>query len=130
MATDEVRIPFDDRVVVVTGAAGGIGRACARRFAAAGALLALCDRREADLDETAREIATVGHEPLAHTIDVREPDAVDAFLGEIDATHGRVDVLVNNAGGTFFASFSDLSAKGEAVLVAENFTQVTHLIRS
>ncbi len=130
MTTDEIRIPFDDRVVAVTGAGGGIGRACALRFARAGARLAVCDRRQEDLDEVTREIAAAGHDPIAHAIDVREPDAIDAFLAEIRDTWGLVDVLVNNAGGTFFASFSELSEKGEATLIAENFTQVTRLIRS
>ncbi|HEV2310334.1 MAG TPA: SDR family oxidoreductase, partial [Acidimicrobiia bacterium] len=50
-------------------------------------------------------------------------------VDEVVAAHGRIDILVNNAGGTFFAPFLELSDKGEQTLVAENFTQVTRLIR-
>ncbi len=55
--------------------------------------------------------------------------AVDAFLADVTAELGRVDVLVNNAGGTFFAPFVDVSTGGEAALLAENFTQVTRFVR-
>jgi NAD(P)-dependent dehydrogenase (short-subunit alcohol dehydrogenase family) len=62
-------------------------------------------------------------------LDVRDADAVDNFLADVEAEFGFVDILVNNAGGTFFSPFLDVSARGEAALIAENFTQVTHFIR-
>jgi NAD(P)-dependent dehydrogenase (short-subunit alcohol dehydrogenase family) len=62
-------------------------------------------------------------------LDVRDHDAVTAFVAEVVATFGLIDVVVNNAGGTFASSLLHVSAKGEAALVAENFTQVTHLLR-
>jgi 3-oxoacyl-[acyl-carrier protein] reductase len=111
-----------DRVAIVTGAAVGIGRAVATSLAAFGAHVAACDR---DADN----LATVGAD---HTgvLDVRDTAAVDAFVAEVGARFGRVDVLVNNAGGGFHAPFLDVSAKGQQALVDENFTSVTNFVRA
>ncbi|MFI6733346.1 SDR family NAD(P)-dependent oxidoreductase [Nonomuraea sp. NPDC050451] len=104
------------RVAVVTGAARGIGLAIAETFAAFGAHVAVCDR-----DKPRAE--------LAMKLDVRDHVAVEIFAQAIRERWGRVDVLVNNAGGTFHASFADTSPRGEQILVEENFTQVTGMIR-
>jgi 3-oxoacyl-[acyl-carrier protein] reductase len=117
-----------DRVAIVTGAATGLGRATARMFARFGAAVAICDREAERLESARAEIAETGP-VLARVLDVRDADAVEAFLADVAAERGRVDVLVNNAGGTFFAPFVDVSAGGEAALLAENFTQVTRLVR-
>jgi 3-oxoacyl-[acyl-carrier protein] reductase len=117
------------RVVLVTGAARGIGEATARLLAAHGARLALCDRLAEPLAAVAASLAEEGVEVAAETVDVRDPEAVDAFVAAAGARFGRLDGLVNNAGGTFVAPALDVSAKGEAMLVAENFTQVMHLVR-
>ncbi|MEO5878469.1 MAG: SDR family oxidoreductase [Streptosporangiaceae bacterium] len=111
-------ISFEGRVVLVTGAARGIGAATARIFASAGASLALCDRDSFDFEGAFTE-----------TLDVRDDAAVVVFAEAVRDRFGRVDVLVNNAGGTFHAPFLDVSARGEETLVAENFTQVTRFIR-
>ena len=62
-------------------------------------------------------------------LDVRHSDAVTAFVAEVVGSFGRIDVMINNAGGTFASPMLDVSPKGEAALIAENFTQVTHLVR-
>ena len=61
--------------------------------------------------------------------DVRDEDARDAFIAGVVNELGRIDVLVNNAGGTFFAPFLDVSDKGDATMIAENFGHITSLIR-
>ncbi len=61
--------------------------------------------------------------------DVREEEPTGAFVTAIGERFGAVDILVNNAGGSFHAPFADVSAKGEAMLIAENFTSVTRLVR-
>ncbi|WP_431910472.1 SDR family NAD(P)-dependent oxidoreductase [Nonomuraea jabiensis] len=104
------------RVAVVTGAARGIGLAIAETFAAFGAHVAVCDR-----DKPRAE--------LAMKLDVRDHVAVEIFAQAIRERWGRVDVLVNNAGGTFHAAFADTSPRGEQILIEENFTQVTGMIR-
>jgi NAD(P)-dependent dehydrogenase (short-subunit alcohol dehydrogenase family) len=106
------------RVAVVTGAAQGIGRAIAETFAAFGASVAACDR---DGDQ----LATL-EVPVKGVIDVRDADAVAAFVASL----ARVDVLVNNAGGTFRAPFVDVGLRAQQALVDENFTSVTHFVRA
>jgi NAD(P)-dependent dehydrogenase (short-subunit alcohol dehydrogenase family) len=123
---------LDGRVAIITGAAQGIGEATARILAHCGATVALCDRMETDSfhafeDTSDREV----NRPitLRRVLDVRDGDAVTSFVNDVVVTCGQIDILVNNAGGTFAAPFGGTSEKGEERLVAENFTQVTRLIR-
>ncbi len=87
-----------DKFVVVTGAAHGIGAAIAQRFAEEGAALALLDLDGAQLAETAKRLP--GAQPLTIAADVTDEAAVDDAFARIAATHGRIDVLVNNVGGS------------------------------
>jgi 3-oxoacyl-[acyl-carrier protein] reductase len=87
-----------DKVVVVTGAAHGIGAAIARRFADEGAALALLDLDATRLAQTADQLP--GSPPLTLVSDVTEEAAVDDAFAQIVAAHKRIDVLVNNVGGS------------------------------
>ncbi len=122
-------LDLSGRSAMVTGAARGIGRACAQLLSACGAAVAVCDRREAELAALATALSAEGREVFAAPVDVRDTGAVDAFVKAVSERFSTVDVLVNNAGGSFHAPFCDVSAKGEAMLIAENFTSVTQLIR-
>ena len=62
-------------------------------------------------------------------LDVRDGEQVASLAGEVATTFGRVDVLVNNAGGGFLAAFLDVNDKGQDALIRENFTSVTNFIR-
>ena len=121
---------LDGRVAVVTGAAVGIGEATALALATYGADLAICDRDADGLAGTAAGIAACGRRALPEVLDVRDPDAVHRFIDRVRADHGRVDVLVNNAGGGFMAAFTDVSAKGQDALIRENFTSAASFIRA
>lgn len=118
-----------DRVAIVTGAAVGIGEAIALTFARFGAHVAICDRDVEQLDATADGIEAAGRRVVAAELDVRDEDACRDFVGTVSQELGRVDVLVNNAGGGFFADFVNVNAKGQDALVRENFGSVTNFIR-
>jgi NAD(P)-dependent dehydrogenase (short-subunit alcohol dehydrogenase family) len=98
---------MQDKVVVVTGAAQGIGAAIAQRFADEGATLVLLDTDAERLKQTA---AATGKSPATWVIDVTEEAAVDNAFARIEADHGRVDVLVNNVGGARNARLWEMSA--------------------
>ncbi len=123
-------ILLTDRVAVVTGAAQGIGRACALALARFGAHVAICDRDVAQLDAVAAEIEGFGRTAVKGYLDVRDGEQVQAHIAEVGTRLGHVDVLVNNAGGGFFAPFLDVNDKGQDALIRENFTSVTHFIRA
>jgi 3-oxoacyl-[acyl-carrier protein] reductase len=118
------------RRAVVTGAAAGIGQAIALAFARFGADVAICDRDAAGLDRVAGAVAALGRACHTGVLDVRDADAVEAWISGAGERLDGLDVLVNNAGGGFFARFLDVSRKGEDALIRENFTSVTACIRA
>ncbi|MER3452155.1 MAG: short-chain dehydrogenase [Acidimicrobiia bacterium] len=130
MVLDLSAVSLDGRVAVVTGAARGIGEVTALALAAFGADLVVCDRDALGIERTAGQIGALGRRVLARTMDVRDPDAVRALATDVAHDFGHLDVVVNNAGGTFFAPFMEISPKGQAALVDENFTSVTHVVRA
>ena len=89
---------FTDKVAFVTGAASGIGRATAVAFAAEGARLAILDRSEAALQDTAAAVRAAGAEVLAIACDIAEPAQVEAAVARTVAAFGRLDIAFNNAG--------------------------------
>jgi 3-oxoacyl-[acyl-carrier protein] reductase len=123
-------ILLTDRVAVVTGAAQGIGEACALALAAFGADVAICDRDVEQLDSVGARIEGLGRRCVKGYLDVRDGDQVRAHIAEVAAIFGRVDVLINNAGGGFLAEFLDVNDKGQDALIRENFSSVTHFIRA
>ncbi len=90
---------FQGRTAIVTGAAHGFGRASALALAERGAAVWICDVLAEELRETERLCRVAGGAGVARAVDVRERDAVRAFVAEACAGGGRVDILVNNAGG-------------------------------
>jgi len=86
------------RVAVITGAATGIGRASALLFAAAGARVALADVRGPELEATATAVRAAGREATATAVDLARPEDCAALVDAALRAHGRVDVLLNNAG--------------------------------
>ncbi len=89
---------FAGRVVLVTGASSGIGRACAKALGAEGARVACAGRRRDRLDEVASAIRASGGEALVLTGDVRDPETSSAWVRDTVSTFGALDGLVNAAG--------------------------------
>jgi NAD(P)-dependent dehydrogenase (short-subunit alcohol dehydrogenase family) len=98
----------ETRVVVITGGSAGVGRACARRFAAAGCDVAVVARGPDGLEAATKEVEQAGGRGLQLAVDVADADAVDAAASEVEATLGPIDVWVNNAMTTVFAPFLDI----------------------
>ena len=103
------------RTVLVTGGARGIGRGIAERFLAAGAAVAICGRSEPDELPTAE-----GRTAVFIAADVRDADAVDALVAAAVDQLGRLDVLVNNAGGSPSADSATVSPKFSKAIIELN----------
>ncbi|HZR81368.1 MAG TPA: SDR family oxidoreductase [Candidatus Binatia bacterium] len=113
---------FAGQVVIVTGGGSGIGRCTAHELASLGATVALVGRRPEKLDAVRGEIEEAGGRATVHACDIREEDRVRATVSAILAATGRIDGLVNNAGGQFSAPLAAISAKGWDVVVRNNLT--------
>lgn len=100
---------LDDKVVLVTGASRGIGRALARRFARAGADLVIAARNREDLQGLGAEIEAIGQRYLVSPTDLRDPAAIQELARQALDHFGRVDILINNAGIGFWAPVTELT---------------------
>jgi len=119
-----------DQVVVVSGGAGGIGRAIAWLFARLGAHVALVGRDQAKLDALVSQMAERNLKASAHPADIREPDAVNALFDAIWTTHGRLDSLVNSAGGQFPQAAIDFSVKGWNAVINTNLNGTWYMMQA
>ena len=110
-----------DGVAVVTGAGSGIGRALAQRLAAAGSAVALADVDEAGLMETAASLSGKRASATTHVVDVADEAAVRAFAEDVATRHGRVTLLINNAGVALYGTFEEISLDDLRWLMGINF---------
>jgi 7-alpha-hydroxysteroid dehydrogenase len=105
------RFDLTGRVAIITGAGRGIGAACARALAEFGADVAITARTEDQLRQVASDVEGLGRRALVVPADVSELSALDALVETTVSEFGRVDVVVNNAGGTMPQAFLDTSVK-------------------
>jgi len=113
---------FAGQVVVVTGGGSGIGRCTAHELAALGATVALVGRKADKLAAVEAEIAAIGGRATCHVCDIREEERVAESIATIIAAHGRIDGLVNNAGGQYPAPLASIKAKGWDAVIRTNLT--------
>ena len=119
-----------DMVVVVTGATGGIGRAIAWLFARLGAHVVLVGRNQTKLDALTARMSQRELKVSPYTADIRDPDAVQALFDAIWKTVGRVDILINSAGGQFPQAAIDVSVKGWNAVIDTNLNGTWYMMQA
>jgi citronellol/citronellal dehydrogenase len=117
-------------VVLVSGGAGGIGRAAAWLFARLGAHVVVAGRNESKLGALAAALAARGLKASARAVDIREPELVRALIEDVTAQHGRLDILVNSAGGQFPQAAIDFSVKGWNAVINTNLNGTWHIMQA
>lgn len=122
---------FKDQVAIVTGGGSGIGLATALEFARLGARVAICGRTTEKLEAGAAQLlaVAVADNVLSETCDIREPEQVAAFITKVLGRWGRIDVLVNNAGGQFPSPAQHISPNGFLAVIKNNLVGTFHMCR-
>jgi len=113
---------FVGKVMLVTGGGSGIGRCTAHELAALGAHTVLIGRKAEKLQAVMAEITQDGGAASFQVCDIRQEEAVRQTVAAVVAAHGRIDGLVNNAGGQYMTPLEAISAKGWEAVVNTNLT--------
>jgi NAD(P)-dependent dehydrogenase (short-subunit alcohol dehydrogenase family) len=121
---------IDEKVVVITGASSGIGKATALAFAAKGARLALGARREKELEDTAAACRKAGSGAVSLVIDVADEDQVQSLADRAVQEFGRFDVWFNNAGMDVFGAFGDIPTAAFERVIRINLMGTVHGCRA
>jgi NAD(P)-dependent dehydrogenase (short-subunit alcohol dehydrogenase family) len=116
-------------VAVVTGAGSGIGRALAQRLVAAGSALAIADIDETGLQQTAESLAKSSAVVTTHVVDVGKEESVKSFAADVNSRHGRVTLLINNAGVALHGDFEEISLDDFRWLMDINFWGAVYGVR-
>jgi citronellol/citronellal dehydrogenase len=121
---------FAGEVALVSGGGSGLGRAIAIQLASLGARVAICGRRIERLEETAEIIRKAGGTVTTHAMSIRDPDAVAQLVTDVANAHGRIDHLVNNAGGQFPQAAIDYSVKGWNAVIDTNLNGSWYMMQA
>ncbi|HVB73055.1 MAG TPA: SDR family oxidoreductase [Ktedonobacteraceae bacterium] len=124
MATSSIFRPelFREQVYLITGGGTGIGRALARELSLLGASVAICSRSLAHLEDTRAEIEAAGGQVFAQSCNIRNEEQVSATMQAVLERFGRLDGLVNNAGGQFFSPAEKITPRGWQAVIETNLT--------
>lgn len=117
---------LESRICIVTGAARGIGLATALRFAREGALVIVCDIEPAAVEAAVAQCVAAGGQAEGFTVNVTDREQVDAMVAAVKARHGRIDVLVNNAGITKDARLVKMTQQQFDAVIDVNLRGVFH----
>jgi citronellol/citronellal dehydrogenase len=115
-----------DQVAIITGGGSGIGLATAREMVRLGARVAICGRTQAKLDAARTEL---GDAVLVKSCDIREPAQVEEMVRAVLDAFGRIDIVVNNAGGQFPSPAQHISPNGFLAVVKNNLVGTFHVCR-
>jgi NAD(P)-dependent dehydrogenase (short-subunit alcohol dehydrogenase family) len=111
---------YDGKVVLVTGAGGGIGRTLAKTYAEQGAQVVIMDKNADGLQETSHLLQSAGYDTRSYVFDLIHPLEIERVMQDIHATLGRVDVLINNAGLGVFKSPYELTVDEWDLVIQTN----------
>jgi 3-oxoacyl-[acyl-carrier protein] reductase len=117
---------LNQKVSIITGAAQGIGLATALKFAREGAIAIVCDLRQDAVDAAVIQCRELGAQAQGFALDVTDRAAVDAMVAAVKARHGRIDVLVNNAGITKDARLQKMTIEQFDAVIDVNLRAVFH----
>ncbi len=110
---------FKDKIVMVSGGGSGIGKAIARLFLTHGAQVYIGSRKKERLEEALKELTPLGNCDYVE-LNIREPESVELAVNHIKEKSGKVDILINNAGGQFPAAAETISPKGWKAVIDTN----------
>ena len=108
---------LDGQVALITGGATGIGYGIAELLGSLGAHVVIASRKQEHLDAAAESLAKQGARASVVTVDVRDADRVKAMVEQVQRERGRIDILVNNAAGNFYAPSESMSANAWKAVV-------------
>lgn len=120
-----LQIDFQGKTVLITGGARGVGQGIAKAFLSAGADVEICGRSE---PESLVEVA--GRSPVFFAADVRKPDEIERWIDDVLSRRGRIDTLVNNAGGSPFTRFEEGSPRFYQAINELNFLSAAYTSRA
>lgn len=120
---------YTGKTVLISGGAGGIGRATAWLFGRLGAKVILAGRNAEKLASAVQAMRDKGLSVTGHTVDIREPDTVQALFEKVTAEDGAIDMLINSAGGQFPQAAIDFSVKGWNTVINTNLNGTWHMMQ-
>ncbi|OYU86871.1 MAG: short-chain dehydrogenase [Bradyrhizobiaceae bacterium PARB1] len=121
---------MQDKIVMVSGAAGGIGRAIAWLFGRMGAHVILVGRNETKVAELTANMALKQLSASPYVADIKDYDAVQTLFDKVTADHGQIDCLINSAGGQFPQPAIDFSAKGWNAVINTNLNGTWYMMQT
>ncbi len=121
---------FKDKVVLVSGAGSGLGKAIAVLFARLGGSLVICGRNPEKIEAAGEFFRTLGGGVMVHAMTIRDPEAVATMMDAVDDRYGRLDVLINNAGGQFPQAAIDYSVNGWNAVIDTNLNGTWHMMQA
>src|SRR5216683_7069015 len=121
---------FDGQVVLVSGAGTGLGKAIVYQFGRLGAKVVICGRKPEPLERTAEGMRQLGIDCLTHPMTIRDPEQVAALFDAAWTRYGRLDVVVNNAGGQFPQPAIDFSIKGWNAVIDTNLNGTWYMMQA